>query len=246
MKEITEKQRKTRDKYAKKNNNDKKILMVTIMLLLISSLVVFGDNIAKATNSTDDILAMIEPMQNILKAEKASVHNINGTTVFINRVAEYSVAGRVVEEYDYTSNLATIKKIISRNEYYDKIAVKDVAIAYGPMALTENHKKMTYIMSGSRKISYAINDSSLVSSLGGLDVVKKYITNNHLIAANDEVEALIKRIDKDEYVQITGYLVNVSWEEGIYRYALESSLSREDVGNGACEVILVEDVKWIK
>lgn len=246
MQEISEKQRRTREKYAKKGSVSNKILIYMLVFLFISSIFVFGDRITKATNSTNDIMVMLSPIQEELRNKTPFLKNIEGINVIITPLAKYMVAGRAVETYDYSTSVASFRNMISGQDNYNEVAIKDVAIAYGPMALEENHNKMIYVMSGSRRISYAVNDNSLITELGCLDVIKTYITNNHLIAANSDVEELINKIDKDDYVQITGYLVNATWEKGVYKFALESSLSRDDVGAGACEIIYVEDVKWIK
>lgn len=245
MQEITDKQRKTRAKYAKKGSINKKVLIIVILCLVLSSFVVISERLAKSSNSTDDITAMIRPIQEDLEGPVIFAKDINGIKVTMIKVAKYQIAGRVVESYDYTSGMANIIEAISTKSAYNDIAIKDVAIAYGPMALVENHKKMTYIMSGARKIAYAVKDYSLFNTVGDIDVVKTYITNNHLIPANDEVRELIKKIDTDDYVQISGYLVDAMWEYGMYQYNLETSTTRTDVGDGACEIIYVEDVKWI-
>ncbi len=246
MKVVSEKQRRTREKYSKKGNKSQKVLVATLIITVISTFFALSDNIAKATNSTDDVMSMIMPIQINLVTPLTIIQEFGGKEVKITQIAEYKIGGRVVEAYDYSSGMAGIMKVISGNEYYNDISVKDVAIAYGPMALEKNHKKVEYVMTGSRRISYAIKDQTLFEDVGDLETVKTYITNNHLIAANEYVERLLKSINKDDYVEISGYLVKAEWKDGIYRYALESSTTREDTGNGACEVIYVENVKWIK
>ncbi|MBQ9280022.1 MAG: hypothetical protein IJ215_03125 [Clostridia bacterium] len=236
----------TREKYSQNKNTNDKVIIILMIVLLISSFLVFQSSITKAQNSTDDLLSMESPIQNNLVSRVIHSEKINGIDVTITNLAKYQISGRVVAEYDYTSGVAGIVQAISSKDYYNDISCKDVAIAYGPMALLENHRRMQYIMSGSRRVLYTIKDTSLVQDVGTIETVGPYITNNHLIASNTKILDLIKKIDKDDYVQITGYLVRVEWEKGMYRYVLESSMSREDTGSNACEVIYVEDVKWIK
>ena len=189
---------------------------------------------------------MICQMQEMfVKQEKVNM-NINGTKFTITKVANYRIAGRAVETYDYDNNITNVLKIVTGKEYYNQISCKDVAISYGLLALNDNHNKMNYSMLGTRKVAYSIKDSSIIDVFGSTSELENHITNNHLIPANSRIHDLIKKISRGDFVQLTGYLVNVNWENGIYYYSLESSLSREDSGNGACEVLLVEDVKWIK
>lgn len=243
---VSEKHRRTREKYAKKKVTNEKLLLGILFILFFTLIFAFKDNMAKASNNTDDITAMISPLQKDCEKQVPFVRKINGVNAVVVKLAEYQIAGRVVETYDYTSGIARMVKAISGKEYYNEISSKDVAISYGPLVLSENHNKIHYIMSGSRKIMYAIKDNTLIDEIGDLKTIGRFITNNHLIAENDEVEKLIKMIQKDDFVKITGSLVRVDWKNGIYQYEVESSMSREDIGNGACEVILVEDVKWIK
>jgi len=63
--------------------------------------------------------------------------------------------------------------------------------------------------------------------------------NMHLIPSNDLVRHELKRIRKGDIVQITGSLVNVS-DKGSWYW--NSSTTREDTGNGACEIILVDSL----
>ncbi len=244
--ELTKKQIQTRKKYSKKRMTSKKVLIFIIVLLVFFLLTLYSEGYAKGKNSTNDITTMVIPTQNMLPCHISFCKEINGVDVRFTQIAEYQISGKVVEEYDYTSGIAGLIGMINNSSMYNSIAVKDVAIAYGPMALSENHSKMEYIMSGSRRILYAVKDKSVLETVGDIDTVKSYITNNHLIASSENVEKLINKINKGEYVQISGYLVNVSWKSGMYEYNLNSSTQRDDVGSNACEIIYVEDVKWIK
>lgn len=246
MGRASDEQIKTREKYSQNKNTNDKIFIILMIIFLISSFFTFQSSITKAENSTDDDSVIASPVQKELVGKIPYSESINGNDVIITKLATYQIAGRVVEEYDYSTGVAGIVQTIASKEYYNDISPKDVAIAYGPMALAENHKKVNYIMSGSRRVIYSVKDDSLLDDFGSLQTIGKYITNNHLIATDPKVLNLMKKIDKDDYVQITGYLVRVDWVKGIYRYALESSLLRDDTGSRACEVILVEDIKWIK
>lgn len=64
--------------------------------------------------------------------------------------------------------------------------------------------------------------------------------NMHLIPANAAVEDKLKKVRVGQVVWLKGYLVEVKGDDG---FRWKSSLTREDVGDGACEVIWVEDVR---
>jgi len=65
-------------------------------------------------------------------------------------------------------------------------------------------------------------------------------SNNHLIAANSAVAHVISGLYPGEIVTMQGFLVNVTKPDGFH---WDTSLSRTDTGNGACEVMYVTGVK---
>lgn len=236
----------TQDKNSQNRSTNDRLLIVLLIVFIASSMFMFKSSITKAKNTTNLSSVISYPVQERLDNITVEFKNINGVNAAVTKLAKYQVAGRVVEEYDYTTGIASIVNALSNTDYYNDISNKDVAIAYGPMVLSENNSRMNYYMSGSRRVLYSIKDWSIEQDVGSLEKIGQYITNNHLIASDSKVNELIKKIDKDDFIQITGYLVRVEWKKGIYKYAIESSLERGDTGSGACEVILVEDVKWIK
>lgn len=79
------------------------------------------------------------------------------------------------------------------------------------------------------------------------DVVFNFnqLSNNHLLPDTEEISDLIKKARPGDQVWIKGSLVNYSiiGEGGGER---RSSTIRNDTGNGACEVVFVEDFKILK
>lgn len=70
------------------------------------------------------------------------------------------------------------------------------------------------------------------------DIVR-HSSNMHLIPADDEVRKKLLRVRDGEIVRFTGYLVNLRGSDG-WRWS--TSTSRTDTGNGACELIWVEEL----
>lgn len=64
--------------------------------------------------------------------------------------------------------------------------------------------------------------------------------NMHLIPATRAIEKKLKDLRPGNVVALKGYLVDVQGEGG---FRWRSSLTREDTGNGACELIWVEEVE---
>lgn len=67
--------------------------------------------------------------------------------------------------------------------------------------------------------------------------------NMHLIPANEDIADKIAKARRGQVVDIEGYLVKVSAPDG---WHWNSSSSRKDTGDGACELIWVEEFSILK
>jgi len=70
--------------------------------------------------------------------------------------------------------------------------------------------------------------------------IETHSANMHMIPANDEVKRKLLSIRAGQIVSLSGYLVEVHGPNG---WRWRSSLTREDTGAGACEVVWVETVQ---
>ena len=62
--------------------------------------------------------------------------------------------------------------------------------------------------------------------------------NMHLIPANKEIESKVKRVRRGDVVEFSGSLIRVDANDG-WRWV--SSLTRNDTGDHACELVFVEN-----
>lgn len=67
-------------------------------------------------------------------------------------------------------------------------------------------------------------------------------TNIHLIPNNESIEKTLKNLKKGDTVELDGYLVDVKAEDG---FIWSTSRTRDDSGDGACEILLVNHVRHI-
>ncbi|MFZ0454384.1 MAG: hypothetical protein WCE54_06375 [Ignavibacteriaceae bacterium] len=67
--------------------------------------------------------------------------------------------------------------------------------------------------------------------------------NMHIIPANEQIEDTLDNVVKGNIIELTGYLVFIEGENG---WKWKSSLTRNDTGGGACEVIWVNDFKILR
>ena len=208
----------------------KKSIIAWASFFIILILIVDFFTVDKEYVYIDDLTNISAPIQS--EASGGFDLKKGSWNVDITYVAEYEVSGKVVNIHDYKGS--------SLN---DKLSPVDVGLTWGELA---NDNQVRWYSTGNRflywKASYEV-----INKLGGEDIISEQYSNNHLIPANDEIEKLVKEIEEDDYVTIKGYLVNMyaTKSDGSYRY-WNSSTSRKDTGDGACELIYVEDVKWLK
>jgi hypothetical protein len=63
--------------------------------------------------------------------------------------------------------------------------------------------------------------------------------NMHMIPADDAIASKLKSVKTGQVVKIKGFLVRADAPDG---WHWKSSLTREDTGNGACEVVFVKEI----
>ena len=73
--------------------------------------------------------------------------------------------------------------------------------------------------------------------------INSHMSHNHLVPANNRIKKLLRWINKGQFIHIKWYLVRLHSNRG---YLLVSSLTREDMWDGACETIYVTDITRLK
>ena len=137
----------------------------------------------------------------------------------LKALASFSMTGRAlgVERYrfDREADLAPV----------------DVAFGWGPMSDSTVLAKVT-ISQGGRFYNWHVDEFPV--SRREIEVNS---ANMHLIPASADVERSLKRLRVGNIVRLNGYLVEATAPDG---WHWRSSLTREDTGAGACELIWVE------
>jgi len=63
-----------------------------------------------------------------------------------------------------------------------------------------------------------------------------------MIPANETIKKDLDAIREGQLVQLSGFLVNVDASDG---WRWRTSTTRNDTGNGACEIVYVEQVSFL-
>ena len=173
-----------------------------------------------------------DPVQKTAKG--GTEKKIGGYDLNIQYIYSYDVDALVVHTEDYDDG--------SLN---GTLAPKDVALAWGPVAEYNTSIDFNWEQSN-RWYSWYVDDVRVLSPVGGVDGVSTHSANTHLIPADSTVKDKVMRIKRGDHIKLTGYLVNVdgSKKDGSTFYWY-SSTTRDDTGDGACEVMYVESVSWL-
>jgi hypothetical protein len=111
------------------------------------------------------------------------------------------------------------------------LARVDVVFGWGPMSDSAVLSKVR-ISQGGRFYNWRVDEFPVPRRQ-----IEVNSANMHLIPADADVERNLKRVRVGSIVQLGGYLVEAAAPDG---WRWRSSLTREDTGAGACELIWVE------
>lgn len=166
----------------------------------------------------EGILAAAEPLQRDLDAPRS--FEARGVTMIAR--ARYTITARVLRRENY------------RFDGGADIAPVDLAVGWGPMsdtrvvdALELSQMGRFFYWKPKRPDTFPIPAAMLVTNAAQM----------HLIPATPALEKQMKKLRPGQLVTIDGYLVDVRGPGG---FAWNTSRTRTDTGNGACEIVWVD------
>lgn len=133
----------------------------------------------------------------------------------------------------FSLNARILHRKVYGHDRESKLAPVDLAVGWGPMSdqAVLDRMKITQSM---RFYWYEYQLPPPIPR----DQIVSHSTNLHVIPATPAIASFCKSLRRGELVHLEGELVEAT---GPDIQAWRSSLSRTDSGNGACELILVED-----
>lgn len=230
----------TSEEYINNMNNAKKLdlsllkkpwiiaLIIISILTIIISLI--SPNIGKQYEYIDDYYKIKEPIQKEYNESKTIKVSSNNVKIDLNY--SYDISGYVLASFNYFPLSLS-----------NKLSPVDVGLAWSDLVKPENLNHLKWMESGHRYIYWKTKDSAWYESYG--DFTNKY-SNNHLVGSTPKITSLIKKIRKGDFIHLKGYLINAYWTSNNKNYYWTSSTTRDDKGMGACEVLYVTDIKWLK
>lgn len=138
-------------------------------------------------------------------------------------------------DFDITARVLSKKRYWADTE--SGLAPVDLALGWGPMSDDAVLSKLE--ISQRNRWFYWKCDAFPIPR----DQIEHNAANMHLIPADDSIEKSIKSVKTGNLVHFKGFLVKVTKADG---WKWQSSITRNDTGNGSCEVVFVKEFDVIK
>jgi hypothetical protein len=136
-------------------------------------------------------------------------------------------------------DFSIVARVLSTEHYeFDtgaKLAPVDLALGWGPMSETSVINKLNISQSG-RFYRYHYD---LPAPIPPNEIVT-HSANMHMIPSNSLIEKELKDVRIGQIIHLTGNLVEVDNIKNHWKW--RSSLTRDDTGDGACELIWVKSL----
>ena len=178
-------------------------------------------SMTRPTRYPPGILVAREPIQGEVPAEENSAwpHGV----YMVRPLARYDIQARLLS-----------RKIYSNDEIADLCPI-DFAVGWGPMTDQAVLDRLRIWQTG-RFFFWEYHNPPPIPK----DQIISHASNMHLIPSTPDIASALKRIRTGDIFRLQGKLVEAT-RAGLY--PVRSSLSRNDTGKGACEVMWVESVE---
>lgn len=129
-------------------------------------------------------------------------------------------------------------RVLSREDYWwgreSDLSPIDLALGWGVMSDQAVLDRIT-ITQGTRwyftryELPAPVSDRAIINNS----------SNMHMVPANSWVLKKLKETRRGDVIRVKGFLVDVADDSGFY---WNTSMRRDDTGNGSCELFYVEDI----
>lgn len=164
------------------------------------------------------VVASEDPVQTSSDRDDWTLHGYD-----VHAMAEFTVRARVLSITRYHTGMEA------------EISPEDLALGWGRMS-DEVVLSRLKISQGHRWYNYRWGPPGPPIPLS--EIIRSS-ANMHMVPANDDVAALLKDVRVGQVVILRGALITVKGPN--WRWV--SSTTRNDSGNGACELVWVEDIQ---
>ena len=201
------------------------IIMVAIAVIIVGFVFFSGRGTRRSVPN------LPEPAQT--EADGSTAFETAGYNVTVNYEYAYDIKALVVSAHDYAPyNIA------------NKLSPRDFALAWGDVAATNKEVDYNWSQSG-RWYSWHVKSYDDIAPIGGENGVNSQSANTHIIPATDIIKDEVKNVKVGDCLHMKGYLVNIYATKPGEVFTWNSSTTRYDTGDGACEVFYVTEIEWL-
>lgn len=196
---------------------------IVVGFLLIVSISFTVSNCARKTTYEGKIS---DPVQVDFKKAKPIKHEGKKGPVEIYPRAKYEITAMVKSKKRYV-------------DYASRISKYDLVMGWGEVNQKEIDENVKYSQVGRW---YRCDKTDMI--LTTYEYLGKHTANVHIIHKDKTVLKEIKKVKEGDLIKMKGLLVDVDFNEpGVSLWS--TSLTRDDTGGGACEIMYVEEVKFL-
>ena len=191
-------------------------------LLLFVALISYGayqSYSKRAVVHGNGIIASLQPAQDPIQPNKTEF-NFKGYT--ITPLQSFQIEARVLSTKNYSLDREA------------DLSPVDFALGWGSMSDEAILSKVD--ISQSNRFYYWHVDEFPIPRRD----IETQSANMHMIPADKQIEKTLKSVRPGQVVKFSGYLIEAKANDG---WHWKSSLTREDTGNGACELVFVKALK---
>lgn len=199
----------------------KALIILSFILLIISF---WNRNDLSAEMQLNELLRY-EPTQEKVKQTVFSTQ-VNKLEYEIQPLYEYELYGLVVSYEHHDGNFGLHKL------WGDHLNVADICVVWDKNAFEINLKDYDF-WNG----QFTCNISSRDMQAWKL-IQQNQLSNNHLLTDDEYIRNRIQKVSVGDQIRIKGWLASYKNDQGGKR---GTSITREDMGNGACETIFVQE-----
>lgn len=175
-----------------------------------------------------------EPEQ-VQVRERPRIVAVNGVTYTIQPLYSYELYGLVVSLHDSDSWWDYIHR-----EWNDHLNVVDLCVIWGSNAASGAYRDIKF-SSG----QFVCNlEAPTREAFAAFDWTA--ISNNHLLTNDPAIARKLRSVRIGDQIRFRGYLAEYSHNHNGQPFRRGTSTVRNDMGNGACETVYVEDVEIIR
>lgn len=132
-------------------------------------------------------------------------------------------------------------RVLRREDYQHddgaKFAPMDFAVGWGVMADPKVYKHIEVDQSN-RWYRWHVDRFPIPRR-----EIETHSANMHIVPANAAIATQLKDVKADDLIELQGELIEINGTNG---WHWRSSLSRDDTGDGACELMRVQSIRWIE